>query len=226
MFAFYRLRGNFWIIQYDMNMNDKFKLWGKVKLAVECVGKCLVICMGFYVIILVILSSGADILYSIAVLSHLLDKTMTLESAVMEDFPGNTYDVLHESINLSMDNKDYPLTAGDAEIETDLDMGKCIRSQGDMISKLRKVKREHDLKYFDVDGALEVELPSNISQEETSNIVKRVGVIDRIIQSKFDEYDKLSKYDIENFNGRLTKEYSRLAKDFRWMYNTCFEKKK
>lgn len=64
----------------------------------------------------------------------------------------------------------------------------------EMIKKMGELKIEKGIKYIqDEDGGLAVDAPNSMSDKEATDLSKRVGVIDRIIQTKFDEYKELEK---------------------------------
>ncbi|KAF2206110.1 hypothetical protein CERZMDRAFT_16469, partial [Cercospora zeae-maydis SCOH1-5] len=64
-----------------------------------------------------------------------------------------------------------------------------------MVDKLTEIKKKYDVKFFSKDGNLEISVPSSMSDEQAKKISDQVGVIDRIIQTKFSEYKHLKKVD-------------------------------
>lgn len=76
-----------------------------------------------------------------------------------------------------------------------------IDTQWKMVDKLTEIKKKYDVKFFSKDGNLEISVPSSMSDEQAKKISDQVGVIDRIIQTKFSEYKHLKKVDAD-FNGK------------------------
>nr|GEU90291.1 hypothetical protein [Tanacetum cinerariifolium] len=62
------------------------------------------------------------------------------------------------------------------------------------------------------DGNLEISVPSSMPDEEVEKLSKQVGVIDRIIQTKFSEYRDLKKVDAEINGGKLDKATDMISK--------------
>ncbi len=80
------------------------------------------------------------------------------------------------------------------------DMKDNVTTQWNMVDKLIKMKKDHNIKLYSVDGNLEIGVPPSMTDEEVAKITKQVGIIDRIIQTKFSEYKNMKKADA-NING-------------------------
>lgn len=92
-----------------------------------------------------------------------------------------------------------------------------------MVDKLIKIKNDHDVKFFSKDGNLEISVPSSMSDEELNKISSQVGVIDRIIQTKFSEYKDLKKVDAK-FNGKkLDETTDMISKANKEFYKLIFD---
>lgn len=76
-----------------------------------------------------------------------------------------------------------------------------VNTQWKMVDKLIEIKKKYDVKFFSKDGNLEISVPSSMSDVEAKKISDQVGVIDRILQTKFSEYKHLKKVDAD-FNGK------------------------
>lgn len=74
--------------------------------------------------------------------------------------------------------------------------------QRKMIMKLHNLKLEKDLQYFEDDeDNLSLSAPLSVNDKDLQKLSKEVSVIDRIIKTKFSEYKKLVKKDVEYNNG-------------------------
>lgn len=94
-----------------------------------------------------------------------------------------------------------------------------IDTQYDMVKKLRTLKNTHDLKYYNNKGALELDLPTSISDEEAKKLSQQVGIIDRIYNTKRSELKNLVKQD-----DSTRRNYLGLTELVRDTYKNLFEK--
>lgn len=101
-----------------------------------------------------------------------------------------------------------------------------IKLQNKMVQKLFELKRSHDINYFDVNGALQIDAPANLSESELNKLSMEVGVIDRIINTKISEFNSLEK-ELKNnslFDSKYKKSISE-CKDLNLKrYKSLFEK--
>lgn len=105
------------------------------------------------------------------------------------------------------------------------DIGDNVEVQRKMIVKLNTLKSDKDLKYFeDEEGNLTLSTPSSTSDEELKNLSKQVGVIDRIIKTKFSEYRKLAKKDVDHNSGQWSKSYASEVEHYKQEYKDLFDK--
>lgn len=101
-----------------------------------------------------------------------------------------------------------------------------LKTQNQMIQKLLDLKRLNDLKYYEVNGALELDGPSNLSDSQLIRLSREVGTIDRIINTKVSEYSILEKKlegDL-NSSSKLKESISDYKKTHGQRYKSLFEK--
>lgn len=91
--------------------------------------------------------------------------------------------------------------------------------QYEMVRKLRDLKSSNDLKYYINKGALELEVPSNLSEAEANILSNKVGIMDRIYNTKYSEYKSLLKKD-----SRLEPSVAELRKHVKDGYTQLFDK--
>jgi hypothetical protein len=91
-------------------------------------------------------------------------------------------------------NNPLPKLPIDEELELMDNMQKNLYLQIDMISKLRGFESQ-GVTFIDDKGNLDIEVPADFSDEKANKIAKEVGIIDRILQTKFSEYKELEKKD-------------------------------
>lgn len=91
--------------------------------------------------------------------------------------------------------------------------------QYEMVKKLRDLKLSKDLKYYLNEGALEVDVPASMSDEEVNTLSKQVGIMDRIYNTKYSEYKNLLKRDAKLKSA--TAELRKMVKDG---HNDLFDK--
>lgn len=108
------------------------------------------------------------------------------------------------------------------------DMMSNLKSQSNMMQKLLDLKRLHDIKYYEVNGALEMDVPSNVSDSELTKLSREVGIIDRIINTKINEYGVLEKKLEENtfFSSKVKKSIADYKELHIQRYKSLFEKSK
>lgn len=91
--------------------------------------------------------------------------------------------------------------------------------QYEMVKKLRDLKSSKDLKYYINKGALELEVPSNLSETEANTLSNKVGIMDRIYNTKYSEYKSLLKKD-----SRLEPSVAGLRQHVKDGYTQLFDK--
>lgn len=105
----------------------------------------------------------------------------------------------------------------------DKDMFDTCTTQNEMIDKLRQVKGEKNINLFSDKGNLEISVPNTMSEEESQRVSKQVGIIDRIINTKFSEYKSLRKQDIDLNNGKFSKTWDSYNKANKIFYENTFD---
>lgn len=97
-----------------------------------------------------------------------------------------------------------------------------IRTRETMIDKLHVFKLSKDIEYHEVNGGLEISGPANISDSDFSKIGQQVGVIDRIINTKVDEFKTLDDRYLVITGGRevnvFRQENNHLAKKYKGLF--------
>lgn len=210
-----------------------------LKQMINSIMSALGICLAIYVGTILILSLGQDLLSLIPMLFHLLDNTMVLDGPHFTQLGLNDFIEL-DTNNLYMNNENdigssdvrQEKDAGGqvSEVMSDLDtshaMADCLNTQADMLRKLWKIRKEEGVKFIDEEGALHIDLPSHVPEEHANQVAKRVGIIDRILQSKFEEYDSLSEIDRKHYKGNNTESYDSIYQSYKRAYKSTFEKNK
>lgn len=97
-----------------------------------------------------------------------------------------------------------------------------LETQQKMIDKLRDIKSK-GVKFYGYKGNLDIEVPSEFTPEEGAKTAKEVGVIDRILQTKFSEYKELKKKDSIENNSKWGNIYGGLRKLYKTEYKNLFE---
>lgn len=93
-----------------------------------------------------------------------------------------------------------------------------------MIEKMRELRIEKGIKYIlDEHGGLSVDAPNSMSDKEATDISNRVGVIDRIINTKFDEYKELEIKDLRS-DRSISNIYNSVRDTHKESYINLFEK--
>lgn len=103
-------------------------------------------------------------------------------------------------------------------------MRENIKRQWEMMGKLNNLKHSKDLKFYDVNGALEVDFPTTMGDEEVKKLSNQIAIIDRIYTTKFDEFKELQKKDISLNNGQWKNVMSDQRNMTRKTYKDLFEK--
>lgn len=100
-----------------------------------------------------------------------------------------------------------------------------LKSQADMIKRLRDLKASKDLNYYlDKKGALDIGVPSSLSDEEAGKIAKEVGIIDRILNTKMAEFKELEGKDFVSNGNQVNEAYVPLVRATKERYNDLFDK--
>lgn len=123
--------------------------------------------------------------------------------------------------NTSSDNKSLTIDESYALLD---EMQSNLKRQAEMMSKLNSLKNSKDLKYYDVNKALEVDFPSTMEDTEIKRLSSQIGIIDRIYTTKYDEYKELEKRDSTLNNSRWKSILSDQKSTYRGMYKDLFEK--
>ena len=84
-------------------------------------------------------------------------------------------------------------------------------------------KKNNDLKYYDSNGALELDVPSKMSILEVERISKQASNIDSIYNTKYSEYINLEKRDVVLNGVSKNQVYSSLCAQHRKAYKNLFE---
>lgn len=103
-------------------------------------------------------------------------------------------------------------------------MLKNLIQQEEMVDKLRILKNSNDLKYYESNGALEVDFPSNITDIKLDKLSKQVSDIDSIYNNRYSEYKELEKSDISLNGSNHNKLCSSLSAQHNKAYKNLFEK--
>lgn len=101
-----------------------------------------------------------------------------------------------------------------------------LSCQWEMMRKLSNLKISHDLKYHLVNGNLELDAPGNVSDSQLVKLSQEVGIIDRIINTKIDEYNALEKKfeKTQFFNAKVKESIKDLKEIHQDRYKNLFEK--
>lgn len=93
-----------------------------------------------------------------------------------------------------------------------------------LVSRLENIKTTKGVRFFSPKGDLYIDIPFNMSHQEASDVSKEVQSIDRQLNAKFDEYEKLKKKDVELNNSKGHDRFKDALKRNRSDYNKLFEK--
>lgn len=105
------------------------------------------------------------------------------------------------------------------------DMNTALDQSWNMIRKMRDLKLSNKIKYvLDKKGGLYIDANNDISDEELIKLSRKVGIMDRIINTKFEEYDKLQGKDLMSNNNLLSPALADLHKFCKDHYKNLFEK--
>ena len=88
---------------------------------------------------------------------------------------------------------------------------------------MRDLKTSKGIKYILEDRALSVDAPNSLSNKEVTDLSNRVGIIDRIITTKFDEFKELEAKDLRS-HIRIAHIFTHRKNQFARKYNDLFEK--
>lgn len=103
-------------------------------------------------------------------------------------------------------------------------MLKNLGEQQEMVDKLRFLKNSNDLKYYESNGALEVDFPSNITDVKLDKLSKQVSDIDSIYNNRYSAYKELEKSDLSLNGNNHNKVCSSLSAQHNKAYKNLFEK--
>lgn len=113
----------------------------------------------------------------------------------------------------------------DEMIDLQKEFSSNLTLQHEMIKKLKGLKDKHGLVYLlNERGALSISAPSSMPDNELVTVSKQVGIIDRIINTKIGDYDKLEFKDFVSNNSSIGKSFSGLKKNVKERYDELFEK--
>lgn len=90
------------------------------------------------------------------------------------------------------------------KFQVDEKMWNVLSEIDNKISKLLSIKSQRDVKFYQEHGALDISVPSNMTDTEAEKISKEVGALDRSIQNKFSEYRNLSSVDARLYDSVLS----------------------
>lgn len=139
----------------------------------------------------------------------------------------NTSNSSHSNENLSSNkSKDIEKSDFDAAYKWQEQMMANLKYQNSMMQKLLDLKRLHDLKYFEVNGALQLDAPASISDSQLIKLSNEIGIIDRIINTKAAEYSALEERFQKNscFSQAAKKSISDYKELHSLRYKNLFEK--
>ena len=114
----------------------------------------------------------------------------------------------------------------DKTLQLTQEFGENLSDQRKMIHRMRDLKLSKNLRYFlDSNGGLELDAPSNISDKELKDLSKQVGIMDRIINTKRGEYEKLQVRDLMAHGSMVSNSCSKMNEQLKNEYKDLFEKK-
>ena len=103
------------------------------------------------------------------------------------------------------------------------DFDSNLTHQHKIIKQMRDLKTSKGIKYILEDRALSVDAPNSLSNKEVTDLSNRVGIIDRIITTKFDEFKELEAKDLRS-HIRIAHIFTHRKNQFARQYNDLFEK--
>jgi len=123
------------------------------------------------------------------------------------------------------ENRKYGMHIKEAHKMSDK-MSNVLSEQRENISKLRDLKFENKIDYFEVDGSLEIGVPLNMNDAKINELSKKVAAIDRGLNNKFAEFRNLSsKSDKLNISQhKLMATHKESSKNIEKSYKDLFEK--
>ena len=72
-------------------------------------------------------------------------------------------------------------------------MANVLSEQSDKILKLHSIKIWKGVEFYEVNRSLDLTVPVNMTDSEADKLSKEVRALDRALQSKFSEYNNLSR---------------------------------
>lgn len=114
--------------------------------------------------------------------------------------------------------------ATEAMMKLFFSMDSNLDNQDKMIKRLGDMKEKKKIQYFSEEGDLSINVPSSMSNEDSRKVAGEVGVIDRLLNTYFDEYKELSKKDSDSNYGAYNTLWEPRVKKINDSYKDLFEK--
>lgn len=175
--------------------------------------------------------------FSILLFEAMGQKQLTTLSMVNSDSKGKNAEASSKGKNVESSSKDadprYPkedatleehLAHAKARFEVGTKMWNGLDEQRDKINKLYRIKSDKGVKFFQVNGGLELDVPSSMTDTEANKLSQQVGALDRALQNKFSEYNNLSRKDVRLYESNSTDLFKERADLKRKDYEDLFEK--
>lgn len=105
-------------------------------------------------------------------------------------------------------------------------MGDVLEEQKIKIRRLHTMRLWKDVKFYEIDGSLEITVPTSMTDAEAEKLSKEVGALDRSLQNKFSEYRNLSGKDSRLYKSVWTSIHKPVWEGNQERYKELFEKKK
>lgn len=177
----------------------------------------------------------ADVLYFFSIATWKLIFSILLEFCLGERFtiPIATFIYDSNSTVFTMDNKSPSnATSDNSSKSSHLNESSTLSDtmltnllqQEEMVDKLRSIKTSNNLKYYDNNGALDVDVPANMGDAEVEKLSRQISDIDNIYNRKHGEYKELEKRDMSLNGINHNKVFSSLSLQHRNAYKNLFEK--
>nr|GFA07772.1 hypothetical protein [Tanacetum cinerariifolium] len=81
-------------------------------------------------------------------------------------------------------------------------MWDVLNEQSEKLAKLRTIKSDKRVQFFQENGGLQLDVPSNMTDREANDLAKQVGALDRALLNKFSEYNNLSRKDVRLYDSK------------------------
>lgn len=174
--------------------------------------------------------------FSIPLFEAITQKRLTT-FMVNSDSQGSNAEASSKGNNAETSSKytDRKYAELDAKLQKDLDynqarydvgtkMWDVLNEQSEKLAKLRSIKSDKRVQFFQENGGLQLDVPSNMTDTEANELAKQVGALDRALLNKFSEYNNLSRKDVRLYGSKSTDLFKERVDLKRKEYQDLFEK--